>query len=250
MTEPDAASLARLSMTGQAKRRKVDLYGGAMSAELPAELIDASDLRQVPDYQECFVHPVHKDQSLIIELLDINDDEEGVIPTKDAGVEEILKASIRRHFAALDDAQGPEDTVSVETASNQTFSLETPFTVPNGGEAIRQAAILQGTHRLQKFNEGTRKRVRVAMALVRLEAVGTELLITLFDADETAGEGGLTDDEADQQPTKKPTSPVREAEKAQAISRWDSVLAIMQSVRILEWTLFPEYAPDGYSKWA
>jgi Ran-interacting Mog1 protein len=34
-----------------------ELYGGAMTAELPKDFIDASDLRQVPDHQEVFLSP-------------------------------------------------------------------------------------------------------------------------------------------------------------------------------------------------
>ncbi|KAJ9604045.1 hypothetical protein H2200_011568 [Cladophialophora chaetospira] len=34
-----------------------ELYGGAMKVELPVELIDSSDIRQVPDHQEVFLSP-------------------------------------------------------------------------------------------------------------------------------------------------------------------------------------------------
>ncbi|KIW69661.1 hypothetical protein PV04_05525 [Phialophora macrospora] len=33
------------------------LYGGAMAVELPVELIDSSDIRQIPDHQEVFLSP-------------------------------------------------------------------------------------------------------------------------------------------------------------------------------------------------
>ncbi|EXJ59662.1 hypothetical protein A1O7_03808 [Cladophialophora yegresii CBS 114405] len=33
------------------------LYGGAMTVELPVELIDSSDIRQIPDHQEVFLSP-------------------------------------------------------------------------------------------------------------------------------------------------------------------------------------------------
>jgi Ran-interacting Mog1 protein len=34
-----------------------ELYGGAITAQLPEDYIDASDLRQVPDHQEVFLSP-------------------------------------------------------------------------------------------------------------------------------------------------------------------------------------------------
>ncbi|KEF62280.1 uncharacterized protein A1O9_00252 [Exophiala aquamarina CBS 119918] len=34
-----------------------ELYGGAITVQLPVELIDSSDLRQIPDHQEVFLSP-------------------------------------------------------------------------------------------------------------------------------------------------------------------------------------------------
>ncbi|KIW89006.1 uncharacterized protein Z519_10491 [Cladophialophora bantiana CBS 173.52] len=34
-----------------------ELYGGALTVELPVELIDSSDIRQIPDHQEVFLSP-------------------------------------------------------------------------------------------------------------------------------------------------------------------------------------------------
>ena len=42
-------------MTSQSTSRP--LYGGAMKVDLPSNIIDASDLRQVPDHQEVFLRP-------------------------------------------------------------------------------------------------------------------------------------------------------------------------------------------------
>lgn len=49
----------------------VKLYGGAIVAEIPTELLDASKFRPVPDSQECFVGRVNnQDVSLIVDLLE------------------------------------------------------------------------------------------------------------------------------------------------------------------------------------
>ncbi|KAL7977695.1 hypothetical protein Chor_009644 [Crotalus horridus] len=45
------------------------LFGGAFSARLPPGGLDISEMRQVPDNQEVFVHP-STDQSIIVELLE------------------------------------------------------------------------------------------------------------------------------------------------------------------------------------
>lgn len=56
-----------------------DLFGGALSVLLPSNAKDISDLRQIPDNQEVFAHPV-TDQSIIIEILEYvdKDDEEAI----------------------------------------------------------------------------------------------------------------------------------------------------------------------------
>ena len=49
--------------------RKVDLYGGALTATVPSRMADISDFRPVPDNQEVF-GDADIDQSLVIEVLE------------------------------------------------------------------------------------------------------------------------------------------------------------------------------------
>ena len=46
-----------------------ELFGGAMVADIPATLADASDFRVVPDNQECFMHPANG-TCVIVELME------------------------------------------------------------------------------------------------------------------------------------------------------------------------------------
>lgn len=47
------------------------LFGGAITADIPSTLLDASNLREVPDHQEVFVGTSYgQNASLIIELLE------------------------------------------------------------------------------------------------------------------------------------------------------------------------------------
>lgn len=50
-----------------------NLYGGAATIVLPAEFVDVSTLRQVPDHQECFF-AANTGQLVVIELLQIPED--------------------------------------------------------------------------------------------------------------------------------------------------------------------------------
>lgn len=47
---------------------RIPLFGGAMSAAIPARFVDASRFREVPDNQEVLVDP-DTDQSIIVEIL-------------------------------------------------------------------------------------------------------------------------------------------------------------------------------------
>lgn len=62
-----------------------ELYGGAVCTKIPHGLIDASQLRQIPDTQEVFLNmssnesdptSLYKDDSLIVELLERIDSED------------------------------------------------------------------------------------------------------------------------------------------------------------------------------
>ncbi|OMH78409.1 Ran guanine nucleotide release factor, partial [Zancudomyces culisetae] len=48
------------------------LYGGYMSISIPNTLLDASQIRQIPDNQEVFLNP-ENDESLIVEILEYQD---------------------------------------------------------------------------------------------------------------------------------------------------------------------------------
>ena len=52
-----------------AKSRGVELYGGAMSIELPETFRNAAEFRQIPDHQEVFVDH-ETENSIIIEILE------------------------------------------------------------------------------------------------------------------------------------------------------------------------------------
>ncbi|KAG0679817.1 multicopy suppressor of ts gsp1 [Pichia californica] len=49
---------------------KRELYGGAITMDLPADMIDASMFRQIPDTQEVYVSKENPDYSIIIDLLE------------------------------------------------------------------------------------------------------------------------------------------------------------------------------------
>ncbi|XP_075711652.1 ran guanine nucleotide release factor [Rhinoderma darwinii] len=136
------------------------LFGGAFSAILPPNIQDVSDLREIPDNQEVFVH-ADTDQSIIVEILEY----QGGMSDPDAA---------RYHFedvAASNDAQGRAEVVSVEPFPLAQLSLT----------SCSNAWALTGHQLVSKFNEQAQNTVTIHMALFRIQQHATDLLVTFND---------------------------------------------------------------------
>ncbi|XP_044130708.1 ran guanine nucleotide release factor-like [Bufo gargarizans] len=142
-------------MEGNSEQRP--LFGGAFSAILPLNVQDVSEMREVPDNQEVFVHS-QTDQSIIVELLEY---QEGMSDPDAA----------RCHFedvAASNEAEGRAEVVSVEPLPLAQLSLT----------SCSSAWALTGHQLVSKFNEQAQNTVTIHMALFRLQQHATDLLVT------------------------------------------------------------------------
>ncbi|XP_067879764.1 ran guanine nucleotide release factor [Heterodontus francisci] len=138
------------------------LFGGSFSAILPPHSIDVSDIREIPDNQEVFIHS-GTDQSIIIELLE----HQSQVPDQEAA---------RYHFADLttsNDAAGVEGTeiLNVEPVSSGQIALQ----------ELSSAWLLTGRQRVAKFAEQARNTVNIHLVLFRLPQYSTDILITFND---------------------------------------------------------------------
>ncbi|XP_041037291.1 ran guanine nucleotide release factor [Carcharodon carcharias] len=138
------------------------LFGGSFSAIIPPHSIDVSEIREIPDNQEVFIHS-GTDQSIIIELLE----HQIQVPDQEAA---------RYHFADItscNDATGVEGTeiLSVESVSSDQIALQDPSST----------WFLSGKQRVAKFNEQARNTVAIHLALFRLPQYSTDILITFND---------------------------------------------------------------------
>ncbi|OBZ75484.1 Ran guanine nucleotide release factor [Grifola frondosa] len=138
-------------MSGSTKQ----LFGGAITVTLPPRLIDASDLRQVPNTQEVFLYP-DSGISIIVEVL------QSVKPTN---LEEAAKA----HFDALaHDNSAESQTISeVVSTSTQADNL-TPAPV-----------LLSGSQAVRKFNSLTADEIRILLALYRVQSKNADLVMSM-----------------------------------------------------------------------
>ncbi|CAG7846604.1 SubName: Full=Uncharacterized protein {ECO:0000313/EMBL:CCA69848.1} [Serendipita indica DSM 11827] len=125
---------------------KKDLYGGAITVKLPLNLLDASDLRQVPDAQEVFLEH-DSDVSYIFEILDRVEPED----PNDAA---------RFHFESLAQDNSAESSNVIEVIVPDGFS-EAPISNP-------PPILLQGTQQVAKYNKTDLDTVEILMALYRV----------------------------------------------------------------------------------
>ncbi|KAI0807226.1 Mog1p/PsbP-like protein [Fomes fomentarius] len=141
------------------------LFGGTITATFPTQLIDASDLRQVPDNQEVFLAP-NSGISIIVEVLQSVD-------AKD------LREAAGSHFDAL---------AHDNDAKSKTINHTTD--VANGSNgATPDPVVLYGTQTVQKFNSQSTDEVRILLALYRVPDKNIDLVLTM-NVPMTSADGG------------------------------------------------------------
>ncbi len=146
---------------------KKELYGGAIVTKVPVGLIDASDLRQIPDTQEVFLNPsentrnytqLNKDDSIIVDLMERIDGDD--------------TEAIREHFSeisALNDTSNSWKLVSIDDAPNKLNS---------------KAYIGTGVEPALKWGRDESKGLDykptlvVVLGIIRLKKVDTDVLVT------------------------------------------------------------------------
>ncbi|CAA7267637.1 unnamed protein product [Cyclocybe aegerita] len=142
-----------------------DLFGGAITVRTAHDLVDASDLRQVPDTQEVFMYPCSS-VSIVVEIL------QRAEPSN-------LDDAIRFHFDSL-----------AHDNSARSVHVESVFTIPTDrGDNTPSATILYGTQSIPKFNQSVPDQVNIYMALFRIQDKSIDLVVT-FNVPTSSVDGG------------------------------------------------------------
>ncbi|KDQ59449.1 hypothetical protein JAAARDRAFT_205498 [Jaapia argillacea MUCL 33604] len=130
------------------------LFGGAIIADFPTDLLDASDIREVPDSQEVFLYR-SSSVSIIVEILQ--------------GVDEADPLSAARfHFDSL--------ATDNAASSNEVHGI---IIIPNDrGDDTPSPIVLSGTQFIPKFNHTIPDEVRILLALYRVKDKGVDLVLT------------------------------------------------------------------------
>eukprot|EP00744_Colponema_vietnamica_P008431 GILI01012029.1.p1 GENE.GILI01012029.1~~GILI01012029.1.p1 ORF type:complete len:195 (+),score=24.81 GILI01012029.1:100-684(+) len=141
--------------------KKRELFGGAMTMQVPSDYIDASDLRHVPDGQEIFID-VRSDRSVIVEVLER-------VPTADDN-------SARFIFQDL-----AEVNSSFETSVEQSQELSSSE-LPNIDPSLPKHLCV-GLQRISKYKETIEasNQVRICLCVIRLPQYEADIVITLND---------------------------------------------------------------------
>jgi len=130
------------------------LFGGAITAITPTRLVDASDLRVVPDTQEVFLYP-ESSVSIIIEVLER------------VGHSDYTDA-IKFHFDSL-----AHDNSAVSSEVNNVIII------PNDrGDDTPSPIVLTGMQLVPKFNRTNPDQVRILMGVYRVESKAVDLVVT------------------------------------------------------------------------
>ncbi|KAL7753019.1 hypothetical protein RI367_001470 [Sorochytrium milnesiophthora] len=148
-------------MTGQptSSSEQRPLFGGAISALVPANFADTSQFREVPDNQEVFVD-MQSDVSLIFELLEL---------AEGAGADKVADYHYHR---LLEDSDATSEAIhDIRTLQPGTMQLSA------SGRAFT-AQRLVATMRAAKFNQRAQDTVAVVLWAIRLPDVATDVLIT------------------------------------------------------------------------
>ncbi|KAJ8078569.1 hypothetical protein AAF712_001430 [Marasmius tenuissimus] len=146
----------------------LNLFGGTITANGPSGLLDASDIRQVPDTQEVFLFP-NSSVSIIVEIL------ERVQPSD-------YEEAVKFHFGSLahDNNATSEKVDSVSVIPNDR------------GDKTPSAIVLSGMQSVSKYNRTQVDEVRILMALYRVEEKPIDLVVT-FNVPLTSADGGAID---------------------------------------------------------
>lgn len=132
-----------------------ELFGGAIVATLPVGLIDASDLRQVPDTQEVLLYP-DSQISIVLEVL------ESVDATEFTDIAKF-------HFDSLaHDNDAEENTV-----------LDVTQVLEDSNSANLAFTILSGTQLVRKFNTTQPDEIHILMAVYRIKDHNVDLVLTM-----------------------------------------------------------------------
>lgn len=153
-------------MGQEVKRRQ--LFGGSISALVPENFLDVSQLRSIPDNQEVFVDKISS-LSLIVEIVEYQ-----------TQVENDKAAEF--HFKDIGTANDASEFTLIEKSSVSIKNL-----VTNADVKDTTAYCVIGQQRVAKFNSEALNNVTLELAVIRIKDQKSEILISLNNPENSNG---------------------------------------------------------------
>ena len=136
------------------------LFGGALSCDLPDFFVDGSRFRDVPDHQEVFVDTTELGRSLIIEIVD-----EEVHITNSAAAEYFIGDYVNAADGTLVSID------KIQQGSRCDFL--------KGSNLPVDLVLAAGLFRASRIGQTVEDNVTIAMSIFRLHEYHSEIIITL-----------------------------------------------------------------------
>ncbi|ORX46477.1 Mog1p/PsbP-like protein [Hesseltinella vesiculosa] len=180
------------------------LFGGAMSTTVKASYLDASQIRQIPDNQEVFID-MNTQQSLIIELLE--------------KVEHLNEEAARFHFEQIAE-HNHASSYSIKSVEHESVDVAAPH-LPLDTTVY----FVRGMQNVAKFNEEAVNHVELVVAIVRLNKVDTDVIISLNVPTQVAAESSEMKD-------------INQIEASSVQAIVQEIKLVVASLQVNDWGLF------------
>ncbi|KAK4058892.1 hypothetical protein OIO90_000338 [Microbotryomycetes sp. JL221] len=151
--------------------QRIDLFGGAIQAEYPLNITDASDLRQIPDTQEVYLSN-DSDLSIILEVLEL---------VREGEADQDLESAIKFHFDSLAHDNSALSSIVSNLSTNPPSNTTTHSSMRQLPTQVQGPVTLHGIQIVSKFNlpASEADKVELFVALWRLPQKNTDLVLSV-----------------------------------------------------------------------
>ena len=149
------------------------LFGGAVTCDIPANWADVSDVRQVPDHQECF-QELGPDRLLVVEMIGY----ESQVPNAQAAkyfYDDLAEANgiTSDQYVSFSDEGQLVQVAGLPNDASQCF-----------GAGFQKVAMGSDTDIWGNPRQQEIRLIRVELCVLRLPSVQTDILVTLSSPSE------------------------------------------------------------------
>ncbi|KAI9670197.1 MAG: Peptide-methionine (S)-S-oxide reductase [Alyxoria varia] len=158
---------------------KKEIYGGAITAELPTDYLDVSNLRQVPDNQEVYLSKAGL-TSIIFDILERAEPPDHPCETDEEAIKYHYQDVISAGYGQAEPKGGNEDSAGSEETKIYDISRDD---IPSLGPQIPAYSLIASQNHAHNATTSADKPgpdfTVVLLNLIRLEAQKTDILISI-----------------------------------------------------------------------